>query len=196
MPKMIWSKEKVAQLKQQEVESLRSNALRLHETEVVAWCDEILQRKPSKNGRPGKVKRQHELDGRPLLRMNAAMEARGVKLRNPRWSWGGVRSSDGIVVLTMWAAGVQKDGQLSRYLLWGPEKGWSASPGGKERLEHCRLAIANGGRAEGVLIYGARRGRDVPEDEPSKVSGVDAHKVISLRIQQEGQEYWAAWGPE
>jgi hypothetical protein len=192
---MTWTKERIATLKTAEVRQLRANAERLREQEVVSLCDEVLGSLPKKSA-SRKAKRQHELDGRPLVSRSKAFEMRGVKLRNSRWSWGGIRKSDGAVVFTLWADNIKTDGDVRRYMLWGPHRGgdrrWSDSPGGKERLEHCKVALARG-EGEGMLIYGERTGGDLPLDVASKVSGADPHKVLRFKVQQEGDEYWAVW---
>lgn len=148
---MAWTKERIAELKSADVRQLRANAERLREHEVVALCDDVLSCRPGMT-RDRKLKRQRELDGRPLVSRSKAFAMRGVKLRNPRWSWGGIRESDGAVVFTIWNGDIQKDGDTCRYMLWGPNRGgnqpWSDSPGGKERLEHCRIALSKG-EAEG-----------------------------------------------
>jgi hypothetical protein len=194
---MAWTKERIAQLTTEEVRQLRVNAQRLGEREVLAMCDELLRTRPrGTSGR--KVRRQKELDGRPLVSRKKAFEMRGVTLRNPRWSWGGIRSADGTVVLTIWANEIQPGNGVSRYMLWGPNRGgsqpWSDTPGGRERLEHCRLAVERGGEAEGVLIYGQTQGHDLPIGEASRVSGADPNKILRLKVQLEGDEYWATWG--
>jgi len=81
-------------------------------------------------------------------------------------------------------------------MLWGPNRGgdrpWSDSHGGRERLNQCQLASEKGA-AEGVLIYGERRGGDLSIDEASKVTGADPHKVLRFHVHKEGDEYWAVW---
>jgi hypothetical protein len=162
---------------------------------VVALCDDVLSGRP-RTTRGHKAKRQHELDGRPLISRSKAFAMRGVKLRNPRWSWGGIRQSDGAVIFTIWHGDIQKDGDTCRYMLWGPNRGgdqpWSDSPGGKERLEHCRMALPKG-EAEGVLIYGEIQGTDLPTGEASKVTGADPNTVLRFEVRLEGEEYWAVW---
>ena len=190
-----WTKERVAALKKTEIEQLRTNANARGHADVVALCDEVLQAQP-RRATPTKRTRQHELDGRPLVSRGKAFEMRGVKLHNPRWSWGGVRPTDGVVVFTVWAADIEDKGSTRRYMLFGPDRGgdrpWADTPGGKERLEHCRRALSQGG-AEGLLIYGERRGRDLPLEQASKVTGADPYTVLRFRVEQQGDEYWAAW---
>src|SRR5438270_755703 len=80
--------------------------------------------------------RQHEMDGRPLVSRKKAFEMRGVTLRNPRWSWGGIRPTDGTVAFTIWASEIQTSDGIARYLLWAPNRGgdqpWSDTAGGRE----------------------------------------------------------------
>ena len=79
----------------------------------------------------------------------------------------------------------------------GAERGWLAPlvryAGGQERLEHCRLA-AEGGGAEGLLVYGERMEGTLPDDKALSVQGVDPHIVLTLRVDKRGEEYWASWG--
>jgi hypothetical protein len=189
-----WTKDRIETLKKSEIVQLRANAARLRQNDVVALCDEVLKVQPKRTSRKGQ--RQRELDGRPLTSRAKAFEMRGVKLRNPRWSWGGIRASDETVVFTMWAKDIQHAGDVRRYMLWGPNRGgdrpWSDTTGGKERLEHCRLATL-AGEAEGLLIYGEQRGDDLPLTQASKVTGADPHTVLRFQVQQEGDEYWAVW---
>lgn len=193
----VWTKERVAALSAAEIRQLRANAERLGEQEVLVLCDEALRVRPHSTSRK-EVKRQHEMDGRPLVSRKKAFELRGVTLRNPRWSWGGVRT-DGTVVFTIWANEMQVSGGNTRYLLWAPNRGgdkpWSDTPGGRERLEHCRLALTRG-EAEGVLIYGQTQGGDLPMGEASRVSGADPNKVLRFTVKLEGEEYWGIWGIE
>ena len=193
---MEWTKSTVEVLKTTEVGQLRANAEARGKTELVALCDEVLAGRP-KTGVRSKAKRQHELDGRPLVSRGKAFDMRGVKLRNPRWSWGGMRATDGIIVLTIWAKDIETAGDKRSYMLYGPARGgdrlWSDTPGGKERLEHCRAALS-GGEAEGILIYGERRGQDLPLEEASRVTGADPHTTLRFRVGKRGDEYWAVWG--
>jgi hypothetical protein len=193
---MAWTKDRIAALKTAEIRQLRANAAKLREHRVVSLCDEVLGNRPPKRP-PRKAERQHELDGRPLVSRSKAFEMRGVKLHNPRWSWGGVRASDGTVVFTVWAGSIKTEGETRRYMLWGPNRGgarpWSDTPGGKERLQQCQLALTRG-EAEGVLIYGEQRGSDLPLQKASKVTGADPNRVLRFQVRQEGDEYWAVWG--
>jgi hypothetical protein len=108
-----------------------------------------------------------------------------------------VRKSDGAVVISLWADAVGSSEGACSYLLWAPNvagsRPWSDQPGGKERLEHCKLVL-NGGRAEGVLVYGERLEGYLPEDRARSVHGVDPEVVLQLEIERRGEEYWAVWG--
>ena len=83
-------------------------------------------------------------------------------------------------------------------LLWAPNvadsRPWSDSPGGKERLEHCRIALERGA-AEGLLIYSKRAAGAPPEDKGPRADRVDAETVLNLRVEKRGDEYWASWTP-
>ena len=191
---MDWTQERIAKLSSVEIKNLRRNADERGAPEVVALCDLVLG--PQKTA-VRTVRRKAKGQGKPLVSRKKAFETRGVKVNNPRWSWGGVRSSDGVPVLTIWQQAIERTDQGSRYLLWAPNvdgaRPWSDTAGGKERLEHCRLAIEKG-EGEGVLIYGQRHGNDLDLHEASKVDGADADTVIRFKVEMQGEEYWAAWG--
>jgi hypothetical protein len=119
--------------------------------------------------------------GRRLSRAGA-FAAQGVRLRHPAHSWSGVRFGDGAVVLAIRASDVRMDDHGCSCLLWERRAGgfarWLDSLGEQERLEHCRLAVRNGG-AQGLLVHG---------------EGVDPLEVIALRVVKLGSAYWAKWG--
>jgi hypothetical protein len=191
-----WTRERVEQLGKQELMQLRENADRLGETELSALCDEVLKLRPKTSAKAaapvrGKAKQ------RRLISRSKAFEARGVFLQDSRGSWGGVRKSDGMVVMNIWAAGVDSAEGSCKYLLWSPNvKGsrpWSDSPAGKERLEHCKLALQNG-VAEGLLVHGDPLEGHLPEDRARSVHGVDPETVLRFQVEKRGAEYWAVWG--
>lgn len=192
-----WSKEKVNALSTPELRQLLANAERLKEAEVAALCHEVLGERPRGHAavRPHKPKGE----ARRLVTRGKAFAMRGVSLRSRSWSRGGVRPGDGAVVLTVWAEEVQKADGVNHTLLWAPNvadsRPWSDKPGGKERLEHCRLALERG-EAEGLLVYGKRLEGSLPEEKASSVDGVDAESVLNLRIEKRGEEYWATWTEE
>ena len=117
-------------------------------------------------------------------------------LQDPRSSWSGVRKADGKVVMTIWGDAVESDGGGCSCLLWGPNldgaRPWSDSPAGKERLEHCKLALEAG--AEGLLVHGERLDGHLPEDKARTVHGVDPETVLAFNVEKRGAEYWAVWG--
>lgn len=190
-----WTIERIARLAQREVTQLRINAAGLGDAVVVALCDKVLQLdRPSvlveKAGR--RLKAKHP---RLVTRRNA-FETRGVMLPALS-SWGGIRSSDGTVVLSIWRDGIRSENGVCSYLLWAPnEKGsrpWSDKPGGRERLEHCRQACERG-TAEGLLVYGEKLDGHLPEDRAMTVAGVDPSVVLHVEVVLRGREYWAVWG--
>ena len=121
---------------------------------------------------------------RPLLSRYRAFELRGVTLKYPSRSWGGVRADDGAVILALWAGDIFTDSQGSSCLLWtagGDGECRSMDYASRqERLEHCRLAVLHGG-AEGLLVYG-------------DTAAVDPEIVLALRVVKRGADYWAKWG--
>lgn len=192
----MWTKERIQALSPGEIKSLRKNAIERGANDVAALCDEVLGPKLKATGERSRRAKPLEQHPRRVSRKRA-FEMRGVTLRNPRWSWGGIRPADGMPVLTLWADEIKKAEDGSECLLWAPNvdgsRPWEDSLGGKERFAHCEAAAAKG-EGEGVLIYGARRGKDLPNDEASKFDGADPHTVIRFRLEQRGPEYWAVWG--
>lgn len=190
----MWTKEKISTLTTPEVRQLHANAERLLETEIAALCDEVLDARPRGHAPVRRPRRKGEV--RRLVSRNKALGMRGVTLRNRFWSRGGVRPSDGAVVMALWAGDVQRAGSVSSCLLWAPNVGgarpWSDSPGGAERLEQCRQALARG-EAEGLLVYGERLEGTLPEEKALSVEGADAENVLALRVEQRAEEYWATW---
>ena len=190
-----WTREKIESLSTPEVRQLSANALNLGEDEIAALCEEVLDARP--RGRPPVRRVVRKGEPRRLVSRAQALGLRGVTLRNRSWSRGGVRESDGAVVLALWAEDVQLADGASKYLLWAPNvegvRPWSDTPGGQERLEHCRLA-AEGGNAEGLLVYGERMEGSLPDDKALSVKGADPDTVLTLRVEKRAEEYWATWG--
>jgi hypothetical protein len=191
-----WTKERIDLLTTPEVTQLRANAEALAKSAVLALCDEVLSCRP-KNGSRQRAAGTRLPNSRHLVSRNKAFEMHGVLLQNARWSWGGVRRADGAVVMTLWADDVQSSDGGCSYLLWAPNingsRPWSDKPGGKERLEHCRIAMTRGG-AEGLLVYGERLEGTLPEDKASSVRGTDPKVLLRFRVTQRGDEFWATWG--
>lgn len=193
---MDWTSERIERLTTAEVRQLRANAEVLGKVAVLALCDEALSRRPKRALGHGAARKRIPDDSH-LVSRGKAFETRGVTLQNPRWSWGGVRRSDGAVIMTIWADAVQTSDGTCSYLLWAPNvngsRPWSDKPGGRERLEHCRLAFAHGA-AEGLLVYGERLRGKLPEDSASTVRGADPNTVLHFRVVRRGEEFWATWG--
>jgi hypothetical protein len=188
-----WTRERIEALGTADVRQLRANAEKLSEPGIVGWCDEILQGRP-KTGAGSKTRPKNS---KKLISRSKAFELRGVYLQDPGWSRGGVRKADGMVVVTIWAADVRAaDGGCS-YLLWSPNVAgsctWSDTPGGKERLEHCRLALERG-EAEGLLVHGSRIEGSLPDDKAESIDGVDPEVVVRMHVEMRGKEFWGTWG--
>lgn len=190
-----WTKERIARLRRQEIEQLQINAGALGENAVVALCAEVLQENPKVRGGNG-ARGARAPKGRRLISRGKAFETRGVMLQDARTSWSGVRKSDGAVVISLWADAIESASGACSYLLWAPNvsgaRPWSDGAAGRERLEHCKLAL--NGRAEGVLVYGESLEGFLPEDRARSVHGVDPEIVLQLTIERRGEEYWAVWG--
>jgi len=189
-----WTREKIEALTTPELRQLHANAVRLKETEIEAMCGEVLDARPRGRLVERKPARKHAAKG--LVSRFAALGLCGVVPRNRFWSRSGVRESDGGVVLTLWADDVKRVNGPSECLLWAPnvdgKRKWSDSPGGKERLAHCRTAVERGA-AEGLLVYGVRIEGTLPEEKVLHMDGVDAENVLNIRVEQRGEEYWATW---
>jgi len=191
-----WTPSRIADLSLQDIRQLRDNAERLNEPALVGRCDEALKDGRSHAGR-ARRKSGGATKARRLIARIKAFEARGVFLQDARGSWGGVRKSDGAVVMALWADAIESVDGGCRYLLWAPNVGgsrpWSDKAAGKERFEHCKRAMELG-RAEGLLVYGQALTTHLPEDRAHAVHGVDAETVLSFHVAQHGDEFWAEWG--
>lgn len=190
-----WTAERIAKLSAQDIKQLRANAERLKEDELVALCAHALESAGRARGGPrAKTPRSH---ARNLIARTRAFEARGVALHDPKTSWGGVRSSDGAIVMALWADDIVSAEGACRYLLWRPNKDglrpWSDTPAGKERLEHCKRALA-AGRAEGLLVRGQSLQGRLPQERAQSVYGVDPDTVLVFKVELRGADYWAVWG--
>jgi hypothetical protein len=190
-----WTRDRISSLSTAEVRQLRANALSLEETGIARLCDEVLGARP--RGAAPQPRARRPAAERRLVSRSQAFGLRGVSLANRFWSRGGVRASDGAVVLALWADDVQTAEGGCSCLLWAPNAGgarpWSDKPGGRERLEHCRRAAERGG-AEGLLVYGERLEGSLPEDKALHVHGADPDTVLAMRVEKRGDEYWATWG--
>lgn len=189
-----WTPERIARLERRELAQLRVNAAGLGNAHVVALCDEALLNAAKDSA--GAMARRLKASGVRLVSRRNAFEARGVTLQELS-SWGGVRCSDGTVVLSIWKDAIQSDAGLCSYLLWAPNqqgsRPWSDKPAGKERLEHCRQACERGS-AEALLVYGEPVEGRIPEDKAKTISGVDAAIVLRVGVVLRDKEYWAVWG--
>lgn len=180
----------------EEIRQLRDNAERLNKPEVTALCSDALAARPRPSART-RFAGSPRTRARHLIARAKAFEARGVYLQDARTGWGGVRKSDGAVVLALWADAIVSADGTCAYLLWAPNvagaRPWSDKPAGRERLDHCRRALQLGA-AEGLLVYGEALEGFVPEDRAHAVHGADPEVVLALEVQARGEEFWAVWG--
>lgn len=192
-----WTRERVAELPAQDILQLRENASRLNEPDLAAMCSDVLTQvrmraRAAARGDPGAGTK-----ARNLVARAKAFEARGVFLQDARTSWGGVRKSDGAIVMALWADAIESVDGACRCLLWAANtagsRPWSDTVAGRERLEHCRRAVELG-RAEGLLVYGRRLEGKIPEERAAAIHGADAETVLSFAVEARGDEYWAVWG--
>jgi len=191
-----WTRERLDQLDRQELANLRANADRLGEAELTSLCDEVLKERPKRGPQSTGAAAQRKRSQK-LLSRSAAFGARGVFLTDPRTSWSGIRKEDGAVVVAMWQAAVQTTDGACSCLLWAPnidgERAWSDSAAGRERLEHCKVAMQRRG-AQGLLVQGEPLEGRLPEDRARTVLGIDADTTVELQVELRGKEYWASWG--
>jgi hypothetical protein len=194
-PKRQWSTERIEALSTEEIQQLRDNAEALGEAVIVSLCEGALAKRPRHGGKrtaPSAVKH-----GRRLISRAKALQARGVQLAEGARSWSGLRKSDGLVVMCLWADNVVSQDGVCSQLLWAPNadgsRPWSDTPAGTERRAHCRLALEKGG-AEGLLVYGERLDGHLAEDKVRSVHGADPEVVVHFKVEQRGEEFWAVWG--
>jgi hypothetical protein len=190
-----WSREQLDKLTTPELRALLVNAERLKEAEVAALCNELLDARP--RGRPPVRRDKHTGEGRRLITRGKAFEKLGVVPASRVSSRGGVRP-DGTVVFILRADEAHKTEGMESYLLWAPNlrnsHPWSDTAGGKERLQHCHLALERG-VAEGLLIYGKRVAGAPPKDTGT-ADLIDAGQVLNLKIEKRGEEFWATCAPQ
>jgi hypothetical protein len=190
-----WTPERLAELGRQDLVNLQANAERLGEQDLAALCGQMLEQQPKRgpasSGAQSKVKARQKLVPR-----SRAFAALGVWLVDPRTSWSGVRKVDGMVVMAMWHAAVQSRDGGCACLLWAPNvdgaRPWSDSAAGRERLDHCKIALERG--AQGLLVQGEALEGRLPEERARTVLGIDTGTVIPMQVEMRGAEYWASWG--
>lgn len=189
-----WTPESIQKLSSDEIAQLRDNAVRLGADEVAVLCEAALAASSAARRKPlaSASKRQARLVPR-----RAAFQMRGVALNSGMSSWGGVRQSDGTVVFSLWADDVREEQGGCSYLLWAPNEAgsrpWSDTPAGRERLQHCEMAVQHG-RAEGLLVHGVREEGCLPEERARTIRGVDPAVVVAFTVVRRGAGYWAVWG--
>jgi hypothetical protein len=194
-PATQWTRERLDQLTRQDLLNLQANAARLGEQELVALCDQLIKERPKRAS--DRSRRANGGKSGTLLPRSKAFVARGVWLQDVRTSWSGVRKSDGSVVIAIWHdAIVLRDGACT-CLLWAPNvdggRPWSETAAGRERLEHCKAALAAEG-AEGLIVHGEALAGRLPEDRARSVLGINVEALIRFKVELRGQEYWASWG--
>jgi hypothetical protein len=191
-----WTSERIGRLTVSEIRQLRENAQRLNEAAVVALCSEALTSRPKARTAAAAHAGASTMPRR-LIARRKAFEARGVWLQDARTSWSGIRKSDGVVVIALWANALEPSERGWACLLWAPNadgaRPWSDQAAGKERREHCERALELGG-AEGLLVYGVSLNGHPPQAQAHSVRGVDPETVLRLTVEKRGAEFWAKWG--
>lgn len=191
-----WTRERLDQLTRQDILNLQANAARLGEQELAALCGELLKERP-RRGPAGTRAASRTKRGEKLIPRGRAFAARGVYLTDPRTSWSGVRKADGAVVMALWQGAVRLRDGACTCLLWAPNvdgaRPWADTAAGRERLEHCKLAIERQG-AEGLLVHGEPLEGRLPEEKARTILGIDTDTVVRFKVEMRGAEYWASWG--
>ena len=192
-----WTVARIGSLSVQEIRQLLANAERLEEPGLAERCRDALRGSLSSHRQTSQRRSGARTKAQRLIGRVKAFEARGVYVVDARTSWSGVRKADGKVVMALWADRVEAGDGTCRYLLWAPNmdgsRPWSDKAAGKERLEHCKRAMALGS-AEGLLVYGVGLEAYLPEDKAQAIHGVDAETVLLFEVEQIGEEFWAKWG--
>lgn len=192
-----WTVARIGALSVQEIRHLLENAERLQEPALAARCRDALRGSISSHRQVAQRESGARTKARHLIARMKGFEARGVYVVDARTSWGGVRKTDGKVVMALWADRIETADGSCRYLLWAPNidgsRPWSDKAAGKERLDHCKRALALGS-AEGLLVYGVGLEAYLPEDKAQAIHGVDAETVLVFQVEQIGEEFWAIWG--
>lgn len=192
-----WTVARIGALSVQEIRQLLANAERLEEPALAERCRDALRGSLSSHRQITQRRPGTRTKARRLIARVKGFEARGVYVVDARTSWSGVRKTDGKVVMALWADRIETADGLCRYLLWAPNidgsRPWSDKAAGKERLDHCRRAMALGS-AEGLLVYGVGLEAYLPEDKAQAIHGVDAETVLTFQVEQIGEEFWATWG--
>jgi hypothetical protein len=191
-----WTAERVERLSTPDLQQLRENAEKLGVTSVVELCDAALNTRPrtgSARARASALPKR----ARNLISRHKAFQARGVFLRDGDSAWSGVRSADGVVVMSIWAPAIMSNDGGCSQLLWAPGDAgagrWPDTEAGQERLKHCKLALERGG-GEGILVYGEHFDGESAEHNARSVYGADPEHVVRFKVEQRGTEYWAVWG--
>lgn len=189
-----WTEESIGRLPAGDVEQLRENARRLGAADVVALCDAALGGRAS---RPEPAAPRAAARKSRLIPRRAAFQLHEVPMGDSMASWSGLRRNGGGVVFALWAEHVRREAGGCCYLLWAPnEEGarpWSDSAAGKQRREHCLLAMEKGSAAA-FLVFGAREEGFLPQERARTIAGVEPDVSITLRVELRGAAYWGVWG--
>lgn len=192
----VWSFERIDKLPTPEVRALLENAQRLESQEIEGICRQVLESRPRGMAVARVAPRKPRKDGRKLVSRAFAFGMHGVHLANRFWSRSGV-TTGGDVMFALWADDIRRDATGSRCLLWAPNadgnRPWSETPGGQERLAHCKAAVERG-NARGLLTFGTRLEGVLPEQKVASMDGVDAESVLEIQVERDGESYWAVWG--
>jgi len=178
---------------------LRANAGNLGEQEVVTLCDEALRSLPKGAGKGSAVSAKNAKTRR-LIARGKAFEARGVYLNDVRGSWGGVRSSDGMVVMSLWADAVQVARRARATICcgrrtWTGARPWSDTPSGQERLKHCQLA-SRAPAPKGCSCFGERLERSPARGKGAQRARRRPRDGAALQGREAGRRILGSLGKE
>ena len=91
--------------------------------QIAALCAQVLGGRPRGLAAPRAPAKKKRSDGRRLVSRSLAFGMTGVSLANRFWSRGGVRGTDGGVVMALWAEDIRRAEGACSYLLWAPNVG-------------------------------------------------------------------------
>src|SRR2546427_10071693 len=114
---MQWTRESIRRLTDGELRQLRKNAGGLAAAGIVALCDSALLDSTRRVARTG----QGEAKKPRLIPRRDAFERRGV-FSDCLTNWGGIRSSDDTIVLSISADDIRRDNVACNYLLRAPNQ--------------------------------------------------------------------------
>src|SRR5687767_9776711 len=117
-----WNSESVGSLSVEDLRQLRENAVRVGADEVAGLCDSALI---AHGSNATSIASSSRRENTRLVPRRSVFRMLGVHLTAGMSSWGGVRKSDGMVVLSLWADDVRSENGGCSCLLWARNRSHS-----------------------------------------------------------------------